>query len=264
MGTTRWRGMHVHLLGPLHVEVDGRVLDVSTWKSKRAVTLLKYLVARAGERVPRDVLVDLLWPDSEDGYKSTHNLHTVVYYLRRTLEPELRRYEDPRFLRHVHGKYWIDTNAPVWTDIEEFRRLIRQAEAVRSEDGRQSLTLYQRALALYRDDFCPEDLYEDWAVPFRERFRDLYFRATLHTAQLLVDVEGNFSDTIGLCRSALERDPYREELHQALIGYLVKAGRYGEAAIQYRTCKRLLNEEFGLNPSPATRALFDAMKHEIM
>ncbi len=92
MGTTRWRGMHVHLLGPLHVEVDGRVLDVSTWKSKRAVTLLKYLVARAGERVPRDVLVDLLWPDSEDGYKSTHNLHTVVYYLRRTLEPELRRY----------------------------------------------------------------------------------------------------------------------------------------------------------------------------
>lgn len=117
---------------------------------------------------------------------------------------------------------------------------------------------------MYRNDFCSEDLYEDWTVPFRERYRDLYFRAALHTAQLLVDVERNFSDAISLCRAALDRDPYREELHQALIGHLVKAGRYGEAALQYRACKRLLNEEFGLNPSPATRALFDAMKHEIM
>lgn len=82
MGRTTEDGMRIHLLGPVRVHVDGQSIDVRTWKSKKAVTLLKYLVTRSGERVPRDVLVDLLWPDSFAGDRSTHNLHTVVYYLR--------------------------------------------------------------------------------------------------------------------------------------------------------------------------------------
>lgn len=254
------RGLRVYLLGPIRVEVDGRALDVGTWKSKRAVTLLKYLVARFGERVPRDVLVDLLWPDSDDCDKSTHNLHTVIYYLRRTLEPDLGRYEEPRFLRQAHGLYWIDVNAPVWSDAEEFRTLIRRADALRGGDAAQALALYRRALSLYRDDFCSEDLYEDWAVTVRERFRELYFGAAMQAAQLAVEVEGDFGEAVRVCREALAREAYREELHQAVIGYLIQAGRYGEAARQYRTCQRLLEEEFGLSPSPETRALFESMK----
>lgn len=254
-------GMRVYLLGPMHVEVDGTALDVRTWKSKRAVTLFKYLVARGGERVPRDVLVDLLWPDSEDGDKSTHNLHTVIYYLRRTLEPHLGRYEEPRFLRHAHGLYWINMDAPVWADTQEFSGLIRKAEVLRDQDDEHALVLYRRALELYRDDFCSEDLYDDWAVNVRERFRELYFGATLQAANLMVTIEHNFSEAVNLCRTALAREPYREELHQAIIGHLIKAGRYGEAAQQFRTCQRLLNEEFGLSPSPETQALFETMKH---
>lgn len=194
------RGLRVYLLGPIRVEVDGRALDVGTWKSKRAVTLLKYLVARFGERVPRDVLVDLLWPDSDDCDKSTHNLHTVIYYLRRTLEPDLGRYEEPRFLRQAHGLYWIDVNAPVWSDAEEFRTLIRRADALRGGDAAQALALYRRALSLYRDDFCSEDLYEDWAVTVRERFRELYFGAAMQAAQLAVEVEGDFGEAVRVCR----------------------------------------------------------------
>lgn len=263
MDVSYCQGLRLYLLGPLQVEVDGRVLDVSTWKSKRAVTLLKYLVARCGQRVPRDALIDLLWPDS-DGYRSTHNLHTVVYYLRRMLEPKLGRYEQPRFLRHAHGMYWLDKDAPIWCDTEEFRRLVRQAEVLRGQKPVEALALYQAALALYRDDFCPEDLYDDWTVTPREEFRELYFSATLQAAQLLADVHQDYAGAVSLCRAALAREPYREELHRAAIGHLVRSGRYGEAAHQYRTCERLLNEEFGLSPSPETRALFEAMKHQLV
>lgn len=254
------RGMRVFLLGPMRVEVDGRAIDVRRWKSKKTVMLFKYLVARLGERVPRDVLVDLLWPNSEDGDRSSHNLHTVIYYLRRTLEPSLGRYEEPTFLRHAHGLYWIDPDAPVWSDAEEFCHLLRQAESLRGHDDERALGLYRRALTLYRDDFCPEDLYEDWAVTVRERFRELHITATLQAANLIVEVERDFSGAVSICRAALAREPYREELHQAIIAHLVKAGCYGEAALQYRACVRLLDEEFGLSPSPETQALYNAMK----
>lgn len=255
-------GMRVYLLGPLRVEVDGSVLDVASWRSRRALTLLKYLAARCGERVPRDALVDLLWPDSNDGERSTHNLHTVIYYLRRMLEPNLGPYETPRFLRQSHGMYWLDKAAPVWCDTDEFLHLIRQAELLRGKNNVQALVLYQRALSLYRDDFCPEDVYDDWTVTMREKFRELYFSATLQAAQLLAEVKRDFDGAVNLCRAALAREPYREELHRAVIRHLILSGRYGEAALQYRTCERLLYEEFGLSPSPATRAVFETMKRE--
>lgn len=260
MDTATRRGLEVYLLGPLRVVVDGRELDVAAWKSKRAVTLFKYLITRCGERVPRDVLVELLWPDSDDGDKSTHNLHTVIYYLRRTLEPGLGRYQEQRFLRQAHGLYWIEPGAPVWTDAEEFRWLVRRADGLRHRDPVEALELYRRALALYRDDFCSEDLYEDWAVTVRERFREMYFAAALQAAQLMVDIENDVAGAVDVCRAALAREPYREELHQAIIGFFIRAGRYGEAARQYRACERLLYEEFGLAPSPETQALFESMK----
>lgn len=253
-------GMYVYLLGPVRVEVDGVPIDVRAWKSRKAVTLFKYLTSRCGERVPRDVLVDLLWPESDDVDKSTHNLHTVIYYLRRALEPGLSRYEGSRFVRHGHGLYWINAAAPVWSDVQEFCRLVRQADELYGRDDNHVLELYRRALALYRDDFCSEDLYEDWAVTMREQVRDLYVAATLQAAELTIRVERKFTTAVALCRAALARDPYREELHQAIIKHLMKAGRYGEAALQYRTCERLLAEEFGLRPSPETQALYDAMK----
>lgn len=107
-------------------------------------------------------------------------------------------------------------------------------------------------------------MYDDWTVTPREKFRELYFSATLQAAQLLADVHQDYAGAVSLCRAALAREPYREELHRAAIGHLVRSGRYGEAAHQYRTCERLLNEEFGLSPSPETRALFEAMKHQLV
>lgn len=253
-------GMRVHLFGPVRVQVDGKDVDVRTWKSKKAVTLLKYLVARCGSRVPRDVLIDLLWPDSFDGERSVHNLHTVVYYLRRELEPSLGRYEQPRFLRHTHGLYWINTDAPVWSDIQEFRRAVREGERLHQCDEERALEHYRRALVLYADDFCPEDYYEDWAVTVREKFRDMYILAALQTAELLVRVERGFGEAVAICRAALAREPYREELHQAIMTHLMNAGRYGEAAQQFRTCAKMLDEEFGLQPSPDTVAVYETMR----
>ena len=76
----------VWFLGPFQVEVDGRIIPVVDWRSKKALTLFKFLCSRPGKKVPRDSMIELLWADS-DPESSIHNLHTTVYNLRRSLFP---------------------------------------------------------------------------------------------------------------------------------------------------------------------------------
>ena len=58
-----WRSrstLHISLLGSLVVELDGRPLD--RLQSGRTRTLLELLALHHPLAVPRDVLIDALWP----------------------------------------------------------------------------------------------------------------------------------------------------------------------------------------------------------
>ncbi|MBO8140679.1 MAG: winged helix-turn-helix domain-containing protein [Firmicutes bacterium] len=256
--------VRVRLLGPFYLERDGEELHLRAWKSRKALTLFKYLVSRRGQRVPKDVLIELLWPEIDDPEKGSHNLHTVVYFLRQLIEPGSRANgpspRRPVFIQHSAGLYWFETGDGCWVDIEQFERLCREAQEAEGRDDEKACRLYRQALSLYRGDFCPEDAYQDWAAGPREHFLELYFGAVLRASSLMVRLHNDYTGSISLCRAALKRDPCREELHQAVIAYLIRAGRYGEAAVQYRQCARLLYEEFGLYPSPETQALYEKMK----
>ena len=72
------------LLGPFSLRLDGRQVEADVWKAKKALTLLKYLVSRHGQRVASDVLIELLWPD-QGNVDIQRNLHTAVWFLRRSL-----------------------------------------------------------------------------------------------------------------------------------------------------------------------------------
>lgn len=252
--------VRVRLLGSLRLEIDGVQVDTHAWKSKKALTLFKLLAARCGERFPKDVLIELLWPESDDVERSIHNLHTVVYYLRRELQPNLGRYEPSKLLRHAGGLHWLEKGPTVWVDVDEFRRLAWQGDRLGADNGQGALRYYRRALHLYRDDFSPEDLYEDWAATLREHLRERYVEVVMATAELIDRLDGDRLYAISICRKALQREPYREELHRMLMVHLIKAGFYPEAVTQFRECERLLYEEFGLRPSPETQAVYEQLQ----
>src|SRR5690554_1019525 len=76
--------LQIGLLGPFNLIVDQKEIKESVWKSKKALTMLKYLATRKGQKVSADMLIELLWPDNED-VDSTSNLHTAVWFVRRML-----------------------------------------------------------------------------------------------------------------------------------------------------------------------------------
>src|SRR5687767_8388398 len=54
------------------------------WSS---LELCRYLIAQRGRPVPRDELLEVLWPDTLDSPNGLHRLHVAVSTLRRLVDP---------------------------------------------------------------------------------------------------------------------------------------------------------------------------------
>lgn len=239
-------------LGRFGLVVEGRGVPVERWARKQAVTLFKMLLTHRGCAVPRERLMEALWPGIAPA-SGRERLKVTVYALRKELRAAGA---DPDLIRTQNGSYLLRREG-IWVDADVFEARVREGQALEGH-GRpeEALRCYQEADALYQGDFLEEDRYEDWWAEERERLREIYLdtlgrMARLHAAQ------GDYPQAIQLCRKALVREPCRESVHRALMEYLWRAGRRDEALAQFDRLTSLLARELGVDPLPETRRLYE-------
>lgn len=249
--------LQVGLLGPFFLLVDQKEIKPKVWKSKKALTMLKYLATKHGQRVSSDVLIELLWPDNE-GIDSTSNLHTAVWYVRRILASEEKpQAESP--LRYSDGTYWLDLGGGC-IDTHLFESHVKTSQQLENSNFEMALYHCEAALQLYRDDFLIDEPYEDWTISPRNEYRELYFQVALRAAELLIKHRKDFTTAAEMCRKALKKDPFREEFYHVGIQALILGERYIEAVNAYKKYSQLLMEEFQLEPSPTIQELVANMR----
>jgi DNA-binding SARP family transcriptional activator len=56
------RRIEVRLLGRFEVLVDSRSVPAEAWAQRRATDLVKVLALAPGHRMPRDEVLEMLWP----------------------------------------------------------------------------------------------------------------------------------------------------------------------------------------------------------
>src|ERR687897_695984 len=157
-------------LGGFRVLRAGEPVPVEEWQSRKARELLKVLVARRGRAVPREALMEALWPD-EDPARLSNRLSVALSTVRTVLDPE-RRYASDRFVqadKHIVGL------AHVPVDVEEFLTAAAAGlDRFTSGERADALSLLASAETAYTGDFLEDDPYEDWAVSLREEARAVY------------------------------------------------------------------------------------------
>lgn len=246
---------HVRVLGGLTVEVDGRIVSDKDWRKRKARLLFAMLCARNGKDVPRDQLLDYLWPDMDQD-QARNNLYVVWSSMKHALTPALGRGEDCPYVENRRG---VCRTVPgrVVTDLEEFERKLEEATRARSEgDDAAELVALQRASELYRGDLLPGEAYDDWFATLRERCRHDYEDAMLRAAALQ-EQRGDVRGALGLLRRALVHDPWREDLYQAALRLQIVAGQRSAAIETYLTCRTRLVEDLGIDPSAETTRLYE-------
>jgi len=101
-----------HLLGGFCLNIDD--LPVEKLPVGRSSSLLKYLLYHHQRRLPREALMEVLWPDA-DPEVSRNRLNVTMSNIRHTLRlasrVEIIQFEDSR--------YFITPALTVWLDVED-------------------------------------------------------------------------------------------------------------------------------------------------
>jgi DNA-binding SARP family transcriptional activator/tetratricopeptide (TPR) repeat protein len=238
--------VEVESLGGFRVLRDGRAVALSEWPSRKARDLLKILVARRCHPVPRSQLLDLLWP-GEDESAVSPRLSVALSTVRAVLDPE-KRYPADRFIGGDRTTVWLDASV-LAVDVEAFLRDAHAGlDALAAGRIGQSVLLLRAAEAAYAGDFLEEDVYQDWAAGLRDEARALYIRVARALAERAGAV-GEHDAAAGYLLRILQRDPYDERAHLALVSSYVGSGAHGEARRAYRTYVSRLGE-LGVEPAP--------------
>ncbi|WP_248964805.1 nSTAND1 domain-containing NTPase [Sphaerisporangium perillae] len=237
--------MKFHVLGPLSVSRDGRLVPVSG--APKLQLTLAALLSRAGQPVSTDWLIAAVWGDQPPA-SARRNIHLYVHQLRRS------------FGGHVvdgrPGGYAIITDD---LDAARFRSLATQGSAALDRgDLQPAHDRLRAALDLWRGPAFAE--FGDHALIADEARRLEESRLTAHDrlAEAKLALGRHIEVAAELADLTRER-PYRESLQGHLMLALYRSGRQVEALEVFRRTRDLLNAQLGIEPGPVLQRLHEAM-----
>jgi DNA-binding SARP family transcriptional activator len=226
----------------------------SQWKSKRAKSFLKLLVAHDGQKLARERAMEILWPDRESAdLRAMFN--SMLHRVRKVLEPQPAPGKDI-FCIHQEGDLIALNSDLVWTDVRQFLAHVDRAAQLKSGDEPAELMKeYERTVSLYQGDFLPEDLYSDWAAELRDRLRAQFLRV-LEDAGELADSRGEKTKALQFYEKRFLADSCSEKACRWLMVRYLSAGQRSEAIRTYERCERALSRDMDLEPEEKTKKLY--------
>jgi len=236
----------VQSLGGFRLLRSGVAVPLSDWQSRKARDLLKILVARRGRPTPRETVMAALWP-GEDPERLAGRLSVQLSTLRTVLDPG-RAHPAEHYIAAEDGLLRLEL-ATVAVDVEAFLATAAAGlQRLAAGDRPAALTLLARAEHAYAGDFLEEDAGQHWSAAVREEART----TAVDVARALAGERARAGDLDGaarLYRRVLERDPYDEPAHLALVRCLRGAGRHGEARRRHAAYVAAMGD-LGLEAAP--------------
>jgi DNA-binding SARP family transcriptional activator len=240
----------IELLGGLRLRQGEQI--ITRFRTQKTAELLAYLAYFRQRTHPREILIELLWPEDEVN-AGRHSLSVALSSLRPQLEPSGMVAEGSILLADRHA---VGLNpAAVTTDVAEFEAALASTmQAVEEEERVRSLVA---AVELYGGELLP-GYYADWIFPEQQRLEEQFCQA-LRQLVLLLEQAGDLSRALQYALRFVSIDRLREEAHREVIRLYIASGQSAAALRQYRELERILQEELAVTPSAKTRALLDAI-----
>lgn len=246
--------LRAHLLGSVRLSVGDRSVPDSVWSRRAARSLLLLLLVTPGHRLPRDRVLELLWPNASPD-SADQSLRTAVHLLHRVLQPALRSGRDSVYL--VVSADVLELRPEfVRLDADAFEDQLAMARAAAAPERRR---LLRQALTLYEGHLLEDEPYVEWAAAPRERLRHLRRRAVLDLA-LLDAKHGEPASSVTELERLLHEDETDEPVLRALMQALAGAKRRDDAVRLYRQVTAALRDDLGVEPEQETRDLLQDIR----
>jgi DNA-binding SARP family transcriptional activator/tetratricopeptide (TPR) repeat protein len=220
--------VQIRLLGTFSVSVDGRDVAQAQWPSLRSAQLVQLLGLARGHRLPREQVIDTLWPQLNPEAGGA-NLRKAAHHAREALG--LR---DAVVLQG--GQVALCPSMAMEVDVARFERLAD--EALSHRDPRACA----EAASRYGGDLLPGAPYEAWADSARTRLRSRYLE--------LLRASGQWE-------RLAEAEPTDEPAHRQLMRHSLESGNRPAAIRWYSRLRTALRQALGVSPDRETNALYE-------
>jgi DNA-binding SARP family transcriptional activator/CRP-like cAMP-binding protein len=252
----RSRVPHVNIktLGGFELFRDETLVEDSEWEANQPKLLLKAIIAHRSRGVPKDVLIEALWPEIS-AQSGERNFKVILHRLRRTLEPEMDRGLGSSYV-HLKGNLVYLDDGLCHVDLDDFLSCCRRGEKKDQEgDILSTITFYKQAIELYSGEFLPEDRYVSWVERKREGLQKRYVNLLFRVAELL-EMRGNSKSATDYYTKVIQIDPTWEAAYQRLMLNYSSRGMRNAALKVYQDCLKALCEELDTEPDPLTTSLY--------
>jgi len=226
--------LELRFLGNFDIRIDGEPINLP---SRKAQSLLAYLVLNMGGKHRREKLAGLLWPDNSEDNART-KLRYALWKLRKTIG-------DQYFLT---DKITIgfDPNSDFWLDCS-----ILEGD----HPERLSIPKLRKMISLYEGELLP-GFYEDWVILERERLQASFEQRIQILLQRLIDEE-RWREVLEWGEHWISLSQSPEPAFRALMVAHSQLGDVSSALSAYQRCTQILGEELGVEPSKETQQIHE-------
>ena len=198
--------LEVQVLGEHRVMCDGRAVERSVWKSKKALEVLTVLAASGPTGQRREQVIEMVWPGRPPD-KGRTLLRTALSEIRRTLEPDRPAGEPSRHLTAGDDLVAVDGTL----DLERVERAIPD----------DPVTAFERL----RAGLAPTVAAAEWAQAWAARVE----RLTVRAASLVPD-DAERPQRIAALEALIEAEPWQRDHYDSLAELHRQVGDESAAA----------------------------------
>lgn len=244
----------IQTFGTFQIYKDEVLMAENAWQAIQPKLLLKAIIAHRPHGVPKDVLIEALWPEVSP-LSGERNFKVILHRLRKSLEPQMDRAFGSSYLHLKANLLFVDEEL-CHIDLDDFLTFCQQGYKKREEgDFKSAIALFKQAVELYTGDFLAEDLYAPWAEAKRNELRDRCLGVLFHLAELL-ERQGHLKSANDYYQKVLRIDPTLEAAYQRLMGNYANRGMRNSVLKTYDDCVRILRQELNTDPDTLTTSLY--------
>jgi DNA-binding SARP family transcriptional activator len=235
--------MNFGLLGPLSISTDeGKTVEI---RGRKIRILAAVLLCHANQPVAAEALIDAIWGLTPPR-QAAASLRVYVHHLRQAIG-------EARIDRRSEGYELLVRRDE--TDVDRFKKLVAEGrEALAAQDAAKASDTFRDALALWRGPALAG--FEGVDSLSAEAYKLEELRLDALEQRFEADLAlGRHSEIIAELRALATQHPLRETIRVQLMRALVRGGRSAEAIAVFEETRRMLVDEFGLDPGPQLREL---------
>lgn len=254
--------LRIHCLGNLQVEIDGQPINHFDTDKTRA--LLVYLAIEKEHPQPRSHLAGLLWSDQSEE-QALHSLRQTLSSLRKTLGVS----NSPNPLLVVEREtVRVNPENSIWVDYHACQTGITAAYhhyQRRDQGGWLNIRRLTAALAFRQGAFLAHlhlkggPLFDEWQTITREGLDQLVLQGLALLSEIY-ERRGEYALARQTAQRMIDIAPWDEQAHLQLMRLFAIDGQRSAVQNQYRTLRRFLHEQLGVEPASETTTLFEQIR----